>query len=789
MRTGQRWLAGTLGLLVMACTAPAPVADADADLPDATTPADVTADAATDAAPPAADVPVDSAADAPPPADPLLAIVPPVLDFGTLTIGDAPTKQLKILNKGGKDLHVQAITTDNSPQFFDAELQIQPPHPVVAPGGAQLISLTFAPTVASPGVGQIGTLTVQSDGGTAHVTVLASVAVPTAVSPTALCDLALAPTMLEFGVMQPGDTKMLSLEVHNAGQGACSFKQFNVLSCFQPPSGLGATPQVCTAQPSAEYKAGPVSPQLFNLAADATASVQVQYTAPTFGAFSGQLGKQLLDVGGLAVLTFMDAQGNTVRVPNFAYDFKAISQQPPNLHAQLAQAMLNVQADLDFGWVAMTCLPVVGSPLIKPVDVTDGGALPSLVTQIALADCPTAVQLDNPPVIPLAGLPPPLSFFVTYAPAPAAPLGKCRLRVVSGTHGTCVNASGVPMGNLCASSAQCAPGQLCVGDAVELPMLATLTATTAQTAVLQGWQGPAVDVLFVVDQSPNMAAALQLLFNGVWPLLAGLGGVNYHLGLVVADLQQGGQLVAFNGSAWIEPPAPATATVANFLAKTGSGAVTHDAIDALLAAIAPPLTDSTTVPCGVGTCSNGLVCGGAAFNYTCGGANRGFLRQGTDLEIVIVSAGLDTTVNSAAAIAQAIGQIKANFGGGGIHVNAIVAPVGGCSGSGVTAVADPVVGDLAQATGGAMYSICDGDYGTLLGGLGANATPVQPYYDVLALPPGLPLTVRVDGKLCPPLASNWFVESATASLVFPFTSSCLPSAAATVTATFDPGCP
>lgn len=138
---------------------------------------------------------------------PDLDVAPTTLDFGTVTLGSAPTQQVTLTNAGDTDLQVTGLATTGDGTFtlggFSGGL--------IAPGNSEMVSVTFAPDAVST---DSGTLEVSStDPDEALVIVTFEGAGQSPNQP----DVDVNPTTLDFGGVLVGVSNSIQVTVANNG--------------------------------------------------------------------------------------------------------------------------------------------------------------------------------------------------------------------------------------------------------------------------------------------------------------------------------------------------------------------------------------------------------------------------------------------------------------------------------------------------------------------------------------------------------------------------------------------
>lgn len=232
---------------------------------------------------------------------------------------------------------------------------------------------------------------------------------------------------------------------------------------------------------------------------------------------------------------------------------------------------------------------------------------------------------------------------------------------------------------------------------------------------------PAVDVLFVVDDTPSMAQEQAALAAAANALVEALSDLRWQIGVTTTDMVSvSGRLV---GEPWI---------------------LTPDAQDPR-AALARALV--------VGTASAApeapLAAAVAAVNLSESGlSNAGFRRRDAALHVVLVSDADDRSEawlgdDPVTAFLDRIAEEDRPDRPARVSVIA-GAPGAGCAGSTGTALPGVRLAAVASATGGASASICDGDYSSIFEQVGEAATTWPRRFALSRHPVSEELDVRVN---------------------------------------------
>lgn len=243
---------------------------------------------------------------------------------------------------------------------------------------------------------------------------------------------------------------------------------------------------------------------------------------------------------------------------------------------------------------------------------------------------------------------------------------------------------------------------------------------------------PAVDVLFVVDDTPSMAAEQAALAVSFRALAASLdaAGVRWQVGVTTTTMNRarGGWLV---GAPYV-------------IAASAPGAA--DAVAARLGGVG----------LGGSAPEAGIAAAMRALDLAASGPNRAFRRPDAALHVVFVSDGDDASewlVDDAVDTFAAVLASASPSADRPSRAHAITGPGGGCVSDTASAGPAPRYLSLVAATGGSWTSICEADPSVLSAGIAA-ASVVWPVEFPLSAPPSGAVSVAVDDA---PLADGFVV--------------------------------
>ena len=235
---------------------------------------------------------------------------------------------------------------------------------------------------------------------------------------------------------------------------------------------------------------------------------------------------------------------------------------------------------------------------------------------------------------------------------------------------------------------------------------------------------PQVDLLWVIDDTPSMAGEHTALAAAMPAFAAELesAGVAWQVGVVTTD--PGDESGVLRGDPWVLTPSDAPALRSlldtadiNLLGREPAGGLA-----AMVRALSEPLRS---------------------------GLNRGFRRPGAALHVIVVSDGDDGSGSllgePAVDAALQLLDDEAALTGRSARVSAIVGPEGGCAGDNGTALPGTAYLAVADASGGAVGSVCEADLTGVVSSLGAEAIEWQQEFPLQAAPAVGTVRVAVDG--------------------------------------------
>ena len=539
------------------------------------------------------------------------------------------------------------------------------------------------------------------------------------------CLIQLVPSSVDFDRVTPGSMTTRTLKLVNLGSGPCAWHSAIVDDCAAPQSCEGMSPDLppapgtssifqVTGQPADGAEVAPGATVTLEVAFEAPPQVPTQ-VVPYYGFLRARVTSPGDD--GAPVLTTHPSADSWLNIAN--------------LHGEVGIGVLDVQPSaIDFGLVKIGCRTDTHVVTAKNV-----GHAALQLQGWELVGCPESVQMwAEPPtdqpivVLPVAHS---VEWVFVFEPSAEVPVD-CALHIDADV----------------------------VDEAVVVPLTAEASYDGIKTDQWTDSASQTVDVLFVVDDSGSMNQEQENLATSFDAFIqeAASWQSDYQIGVTTTTVAfpNGGALqgdpIYIDDSNW-EKFVPNVA-----VGTTGSG--TEQGLWAAKIALSPPLIDYTDE-----ACATDSECGFLHECHpdgTCGGFNRGFLRDEAALEVVFVSDEEDQSPETLDSYLNFFRELKGFDRPDLLHLHAIVGPPGGCSSVNGVAQAGHRYLDLAAATGGASYSICELDFAKGLEGIGEIAFAAQMEYFLTAIPAPPTLVVTINGQLCPVLTAgtfNWVYDA------------------------------
>lgn len=684
---------------------------------------------------------------------PVLTVNPELLDFGFVAQNQTAERKVVLFNAGSAPLRVSAITlTDNPTSEFAivgdgwGPTAASPTEALLQPSESREVKVSFTNKGADNGT-QWGMLRIASNDGTQPAWDV-QLKAQRAGAPT--CTFTMVPPQLDFGTVARGARKTMRVNLVNTGSGACSFRNWLVNDCatfFGFFEGSCADPHntVQTNGTSEYYKATsyPLAVQ-GGLKPGQSYPIDITFTPPETAPITGD---EMTDYAGyLAVRIWDDFAGQNVIVPDSATGTFA-----PNLHAKSGIAQLAVlPADVDFGLTTIGCHS-------QTIEVTayNVGSAPLDLTDIKLQGCSPEFRVKSSPGLP-STLPVNGSEKVSVEYIPQD-LGDdaCGLAFYTNNEAT---------------------------PTIVVPLSGEGTYETEHTDTFTQTTGQNVDVLFVVDNSGSMQEEQSNLATNFSSFIQGAASWqnDYHIGVTTTDLEaDNGRLVAAGNNARFVT----SATQAQFkdnvqVGTNGSG--DEKGLACAQAALSLPHTAGSGDPANLTSCTSDTQCTAPerCWDGYCGGRNRGFIREDATLEVVIVSDEEDYSPADLNFYINFFKSIKGFYNENLFHLHAIVGDVpSGCNSGAGAADAGQRYTAVAQATGGAVVSVCDANFAAGLSSIGDIAFGLRTQFFLGRLPDPTTITVAVAGTSCASgSGANWVYDEPSNSVVFAEEGGCMPTA-------------
>lgn len=695
-------------------------------------------------------IPVFGALDAPD-----IALVPSdVVDFGVVAQMVSTDRTLTIRNDGHGELIVAKIEIDKTKDPLD-EFSIVP-------------DPAFPPTTGAgfggvPGFGAIGVTLRFTNKGPESGSILVPLKI-TSNSPgeevlyvdlkaartgKATCDPILIPGTVNFGNVALGNSKTLTVNVRNKGTGYCTFVTARADECTAGMFG-GAT---CNAAFKGNKSAAfsivslpPTTPKGIGPGMDA--QITIKYEPPEiqtlFGKvnnFYGLLGVKVLDANVPANTEIVIPAGNS---------------PAPNLMGMAGVPQVSVlPGEIKFGLVTIGCWSKTFQ-----ICIYSTGNAPLTIEDIALQGCSPEFKLKDVPPLPKdinAGVKNCIG--VTYVPLDTG-ADKCKLTIKSNG-----------------------------ANAKQLDVMLSGEGTyeSEHTDIFTQASGQSVDVLFIIDDSGSMCDDQERLVSAYPNFIthASLGN-DYHIGVISVNVVKKEVIGKLNRGdpkkqpRYITPNPNSVKQFADlaYLDCNGGSDEQEAGLEAAQVALSAPLITDTGKPCTKDSdctndpslCGDPKSCPYYCLDGTCGGWNKGFLRDDAQLELVVLSDEEDQSSSALSFYEDFFKNIKGYYNVGMMHFHAIVWQFGACESESSESEGKRYM-KLAQNTGGVTWPIC-GDFTVVMDKIGLTAfqPKVQFFLTRLADPPTV--TVKVEGQEC---KTGWKYDTNSNSIIFDPKGSCMPA--------------
>jgi len=427
---------------------------------------------------------------------------------------------------------------------------------------------------------------------------------------------------------------------------------------------------------------------------------------------------------------------------------------------------------VDFGAVTIGCYSKTYSVCVYNSDI-----VPLKITKVEMKGCTPEFRVKNVPALPkTVGTGAPVCFETNYSPEDESQ-DKCSIHLS-------VTDKSAPV--------------------IAIPLKGEGTYETQHTDEFVQIKGNEVDILFVVDDSISMCEEQDRLVSSFDEFIAqaSVWENDYHIGIISVNVVDEAVIGRLNrGDSSVTP---------RFITKSGSAQSqfanlvnlgcddesesSEAGLQAAQTGLAAPLTTDTEVTCsGTSDCtSNPNICADPSncpytcIDGSCGGFNKGFMREDAQLEIIILSDEEDQSSAAISLYVDFLTNIKGWANVGRMHVNSIVGVKDVPSGSGD---GDCVASDGGTASHGYRYIQASEDTGGKYGSICESTfEPIMSEISDITFNPKLqfflsrladPATVKVsfdhqgDGNfvLC---NDGWEFDSPSNSVIFDAEGGCVP---------------
>jgi len=696
---------------------------------------------------------------------PILTVLPETLDMGYGAQGISIIKSVTIRNDGGADLILSGdpILFDISENKYGAEYRFEQMVGVTMVGGKYTLP---------PGAGaearvsfinkgpETGTVTARlritsNDRSVEGTEKIVNITIKRA--GTATCIPVIEPSTYNFGLVPMGFSKELPVRVVNKGMGYCSYKGTQIQDC-STGFGIGGTCAApFTTSKSAKYTVTKQPPVVKDgIEPGAAFAIYVKFSPPESSTMFGEI-KEYTALLGVMVKDFQ--LGKDLIVPTAG----GTGTYAPNLLGSSGLANLAVlPSEVKFGLVTLGC-----ASKTYQICAYNTGAAPLQITDISLDGCTPEFRKKNVPALPRSiSVGNPLCFDVQFVPQDTTE-DSCILKVES-------NDQSVP--------------ELFVG------LSGQGTIFSDQTDKFIQLSGQEVDILFVIDQSGSMGDDQQNLIDSFEYFIqsAEVWDNDYHIGITSTGVSEQyaaamGKLnlgAKFKSPRYITPGPNAKSQFAE-LANIGSdGDNSEGALQNAQVGLSAPLISDTGVSCSSDAdckddpniCSDSASCPFLCLESTCGGWNKGFLRQDAQLEIIVLSDEEDQSSGDLGFYIDFFKSLKGFYNQNMMHLNAIVgvddgtlvledgSTYPGCMGpNGQGAGAGFRYIEAANATSGKVGSICDPNFKTILAEIGSVAFGLKQQFFLSRIADPNSITVKVRGG---DVTEGWEYDAPSNSIIF-----------------------
>ena len=710
---------------------------------------------------------------------PAIEVLPAEIDFGFGAQNTPKMAMLTIKNNGFGDLKIQKLEIINpSTTQYGTEFQVvfNPTFPVTSPtnplestiGGNSFIPVELTFTNKGPDEGEVtATLVITSNSkGQERL----EVPMTAKRSGAAICRAQLVPSITNFGVVAVGFPYEKEARLINTGTGNCTVEAWKIADCSTGMYGTSCPTTVLSGSNSAYFKMKKAPPMTQNgILAGQQISMMIEFTPPTVTDIFNLLSSSK------ALMSFRikdENLGTTYTIPD-STTCDAVSGCDANVTGQSGIAKAAVLPDhIDFGVVTIGCYSKTYS-----VCVYNSGNAPLKITNIETKGCTPEFHVKNVPALPkTVGTGAPVCFEANYSPADEG-LDRCSIHLS-------VTDKSAPV--------------------IAIPLKGEGTYETQHTDEFIQIKGDEVDILFVIDDSGSMCEEQDRLAASFGEFIsqASVWDNDYHIGVIsvnVVDEAVIGRLNRGDTSVtprYISKSGNAQSQFANLvnLGCDGNSDAQEAGLQAAQTGLAAPLTTDTEITCSrtsdctadANICADPANCPYTCIDGSCGGFNKGFMREDAQLEIIILSDEEDQSSAAISFYVDFLTNIKGWANVGRMHVNSIVGvegvPSGGSEGAcvasdGGTAANGYRYIQASEDTGGKVGSICESDFEPVMSDI-ADITfnpKLQFFLSRLADPATVKVSVDHQGDAnFVPCNDGWEFDSPSNSVIFDAEGGCVP---------------
>lgn len=689
---------------------------------------------------------------------PYIEIVPSnVVDFGYVAMGITSERELTILNKGHSSLivkaikYVEPISDEFSIKIDNSFLPVseKPDEGSIPPDGKAIIVLTFTNKKAPSGE-ETGKIRIESNSPDKEV-VEVKVVAKRAGAPT--CNPEITPQSLNFGVVNQGEEKTMSMFFHNKGTGYCSLLNCKIYNCFSfvpfvkvcSGSSISKNFQLLSYPPTYKDGISPGSIHKMDVKFAPEAKKGMELSKYTFGSL---------------VCEIYDSYSNkNILVPAKIEDPFMGSGYQVNLYGEIGYPKIVVIPKMvNFGTNSVGC----ASKKFE-IKIHNAGNGVLKVNDINFVNCSPEFKLTNFPPFPAVVLSlQSITLGVSYIPQDVGQ-DSCYLEIKS-------NDLNEPV--------------------VYVPLKGKGILEKEYEDIFHQISGKEYDMLIVLD---DCACVVQAWGSQIMEQIddfvskGAVWSADFHIGVVIMNIENKNVAGKLNeGNPEIQPrfvtmntPDYKNKFRENFkeiLYNTVSADYNLRAgLHASYIALTEPLTTDTNVSCNkdevclndINVCPNPKDCPYQCVDGKCGGYNREFYRDTAALDIVYITKWED---ESPAALQVYIDSLKSIKGYNNINLFHAHSVTWKEICGGEFAMASKRYPEVAKATGGNTDYICN-DFAWILNEIGKGTQALKVQFFLSASPEPSTIKVYVKGKGC---EKGWKYDEASNSIIFELNSQCMP---------------